>query len=353
MIRKMLLSFTLILLLFFVSACGESTSSNPDSNSNETQSNETNQDSGEAKPTAPDRFLVIGSGPMGSGWYPITTILSEVYMDGFENLNVSQLEGGSTANLRGLEIDDIKLGINFTSDFADALIGDMDFETPLEQLSGMASLYPVYQTIATLQSNTNINTIEDIVSTHIFLGPRGGGGPVAFWRMMAEYGIDEDVITEAGGQISYGNYSDGASMLRDGNVDVFVGGGAPAVAGLLEIEMTRPIKVIPIDKDKLDSISNRGYGISSDVLPAGTYRDLDVDILTYTTVAMFTLRKDLDEEYVYNLTKLFWENIDAFASQLPERASHFTLETAFDGIDIETLHPGAKKYYREVGALND
>jgi len=67
--------------------------------------------------------------------------------------------------------------------------------------------------------------------------------------------------------------------------------------------------------------------------------------------AMLTGRKDLDEEYVYNLTKVFWDNIAEFENQIPDRAKYFTLETALDGIDPDTLHPGAKKYYEEVGEL--
>jgi TRAP transporter TAXI family solute receptor len=169
--------------------------------------------------------------------------------------------------------------------------------------------------------------------------------------MMEEYGITEKSVEEAGGKISYGNYSDGASMMKDGIVDVFVGGGAPQVTSLSEIEMTNPIKVIPIDKEKLESIKKKDYGIASSDLPAGTYKGQEEDIPTYTLVSMFSIRKDLDEEYVYNLSKVFWENIATFEAQLPERAKHFTLDTAVDGINPDTLHPGAKKYLQEAGAL--
>ncbi|WP_044747228.1 TAXI family TRAP transporter solute-binding subunit [Bacillus alveayuensis] len=336
--RKMFLTTIFFVCLFLIlAACGDSKT--------------TTSDHEDGKLKAPDQFLQIGSGPMGSGWYPITTILSELYMDHFDGLKASQLEGGSTANLKSLDVGDIQLGINYTSDFSDAINGTGSFDDKIVSIAAMASLYPVYQTIATLQDRQDIETIEDIVDKHIFLGPKGGGGSVAFWRMMEEYGITEKDVEKAGGKISYGNYSDGASMLADGNVDVFVGGGAPAVTSLQEIELTNPVKVIPIDQDKLDRISQKGYGISNDKIPAGTYKGMEEDVPTYTTVSMLTVRKDLDEEYVYNLTKVFWENLEEFEKQLPERAKHFTLNSVLDGIDPETLHPGAKKYYEEAGAL--
>ncbi|MFP3361430.1 TAXI family TRAP transporter solute-binding subunit, partial [Planococcus sp. SIMBA_143] len=73
-------------------------------------------------------------------------------------------------------------------------------------------------------------------------------------------------------------------MLKDGIVDVFVGGGAPQVTSLQEIEVTKPIKVIPIDEEKLKGIGEKGLGISYDSLPGGTYKGLEEEIPTYTLV---------------------------------------------------------------------
>ncbi|WP_158599071.1 TAXI family TRAP transporter solute-binding subunit [Planococcus salinus] len=336
MMKKILWTAILGMLMIVAAGCGNDSG---------------NAEGSSDKLEAPDKFLQIGTGPMGSGWYPITTGMSEIYMDNFNGLNASQIEGGSTANLKSLDVGDIQLGINYTSDFSDAIAGEGGFTEPLDTVSAIASLYPVYQTIAVLDSNEDIQKIEDIVDKHIFLGPKNGGGPVAFWRMMDEYGITEETIEQAGGQISYGNYNDGASMLVDNSVDVFLGGGAPTVVALQEIELTNQLRVLPIDQDKLDSIKEKDYGISAAPLPAETYKGQDEEVPTYTAVSMMTSRADLDEEYVYNLTKLFWENMDVFEEQIPERAVHFTLDTVLDGIDPETLHPGAKKYYEEQGVL--
>ena len=334
--KKWLFSGLLLLSLLVLGACGGG-------------SGEASGDS-DGKLTAPEKFLTLGSGPMGSGWYPITTTMIDIYSENFSNLNVTQLEGGSTANLKALEVGDIHMGINYTTDFNDALRGEAEFEKPLENIAAFGSLYPVYQTIA-VRADSDIESIEDIFSKHIFLGPQGGGGPAGFWKMMAEYGIDEQAIKKAGGKISYGNYSDGASMLKDNNVDVFLAGGAPFVPALQEMEITTPIRVLSIDEDKLKSVEEKGYGIVAGALPGGTYKNIDEDVPTYVMEAMITVRKDLDEEYVYNLTKVFWENLKAFEETVPERAKDFSLDDVLNGINPEDLHPGAKKYYEEVGAL--
>jgi len=329
-------SMILLIALMVITACGGS-----------------NDEGSEDKADAPDKFLRIATGPMGSGWYPITTVMAEVYMDDFNDLNVSEIEGGSTANLKALEIDDAQLGLNYTSDFIDSLEGRSEFDEPLEMPAAMGSLYPVFQTIATLEGNDDINSIEDIVDKHIFLGPKDGGGPVAFWRMMEVHGIDEKTIKDAGGKFSYGNYSDGASMMKDGVVDVYLAGGAPMVPALQEIDVTNPIKVIPIDEDKLEELKEKDYGISSGELPADTYEKQSEPVPTYTMITMATVRSDMDEEYVYNLTKSFWEAHDKLESQVPTRAKDITIETALEGISEEQLHPGALKYYEEIGAIEE
>ena len=62
-----------------------------------------------------------------------------------------------------------------------------------------------------------------------------------------------------------------------------------------------------IDQDKLDKIKVKDYGISDGAIPVNAYKGMDKEVPTYTTVSMLTICVDLDEEYVYNLTKLFWE----------------------------------------------
>ena len=113
--KKFLWVTILSVLMLIAAGCGNDTG---------------NAEESGGKLEAPDKFLQIGTGPMGSGWYPITTVMSEIYMDNFNGLNASQIEGGSTANLKSIDVGDIQLGINYTSDFSDALAGEGGFEEP-------------------------------------------------------------------------------------------------------------------------------------------------------------------------------------------------------------------------------
>src|SRR5699024_1283639 len=59
--RKSIIISFIILMMLVMAACSD---------------NETSSESSD-KPSAPDKFLTIRSGPMGSGSYPITTTMTE------------------------------------------------------------------------------------------------------------------------------------------------------------------------------------------------------------------------------------------------------------------------------------
>ena len=85
-------------------------------------------------------------------------------------------------------------------------------------------------------------------------------------------------------------------------------------------------------------------------IPAGTYPNQDEDVQTSAIKMVMFCRGDLDEETVYQLTRVFWENIDKLGE------SHRNLnglppEEAVKDIAELPLHPGAEKYYTEIGVL--
>jgi TRAP-type uncharacterized transport system substrate-binding protein len=57
----------------------------------------------------------------------------------------------------------------------------------------------------------------------------------------------------------------------------------------------------------------------------------------------------VDEETVYGITRTLWsENSRKLLDNGHVKGKHITLQTALQGIAVP-LHPGAKRYYRELG----
>ena len=67
--------------------------------------------------------------------------------------------------------------------------------------------------------------------------------------------------------------------------------------------------------------------------------------------AQWVVSSKVDEDLVYNITKSIWnEKSRKLLDKGHAKAKSITAESALDGIGIP-LHPGAERYYKEVGLL--
>ena len=71
---------------------------------------------------------------------------------------------------------------------------------------------------------------------------------------------------------------------------------------------------------------------------------------SWNTAVGIAVRTDVDEETVYNLTKAFWDNLDQVTSDAPW-AKALNVSFAAESRGKIELHPGAARYYREVGVI--
>ena len=68
---------------------------------------------------------------------------------------------------------------------------------------------------------------------------------------------------------------------------------------------------------------------------------------TVAVMAMLAVTDELSEDTVYDITKAIYENADSISHS---KAEFINIDSALDGIGVD-LHPGAEKYYEEVGVL--
>ena len=107
--------------------------------------------------------------------------------------------------------------------------------------------------------------------------------------------------------------------------------------------------MISIDKEVYEKYSKDYPFLGSNVIPAGLYTGVDEDVFTVASPALLSVRKDISEEVVYEVTKAIFEHLDILA-ETHTQGKNIKLETALNGMSIP-LHPGAEKYYKEVGLL--
>ncbi|PHS78853.1 MAG: C4-dicarboxylate ABC transporter substrate-binding protein [Rhodospirillaceae bacterium] len=82
-------------------------------------------------------------------------------------------------------------------------------------------------------------------------------------------------------------------------------------------------------------------------IAAGTYPGQSKDINTIAQPNFLAVNASVDEEHVYQLTKTMYENL-GFLSAIHPATKVMNVKKAMGGLPVP-LHPGAARYYKEVG----
>jgi len=301
-----------------------------------------------AKPAAIDKnsvFITVASGPTSGLYYPIG--------GGFGSVVANDIGFRSSVQSTGASVENINLIMNKKAEIAivmsDAVLqaydafGAFEGQEPKKDLRGLMSLYPNYVQLVTLES-TGIKSFADLKGKRVGVGAPNSGVEVNARLMFEAHGMSYADIRP-----DYLNYGEAIDQMRNGLVDAaFVTSGIPN-ATVMDLGTTNKIRIIPIEGEGMKTLQTKYPFFTSSVIPAGTYGNA-ADINTATIMNILIVQKDLSDEVVYMMTKGFFENIGKIQDTHSAAKKHINMETALEGM-VVPLHPGAERYYKEVGKL--
>ncbi len=289
------------------------------------------------------QFLSITTGGTGGTYYPVGGAIAQTLSENIDYLTVnSQAGNASVANCNLISEGETESALvqNNVAFWAYEGIGAFE-DNKIDSLRGIASLYPEAIQIVALKES-GITSVEDLAGKNVCVGELGSGVHFDVTNILAAHGMTEDDMN-----VDYLSFSEASQKLKDKQIDAaFVTAGYPT-SSITDVNLAREIVIVPIAEDKIAKMIETSPFYAKTVIPAGTYKGIDEDVQTATTMAMWVVSADVDEDLVYEMTKTMWENRAAIESA-HEKGKDITLDTALDGMGIP-LHPGAEKYYEEVG----
>lgn len=201
---------------------------------------------------------------------------------------------------------------------------------------------------------TGLNSIEDIVEQKypITIGYLGACEFV-FHRILEYYGTSWAEAEAWGARsepVSVGSPA-GPEALQAGSIDtafIWTGMPNPPYMGV-----TFDLKLLPIDDPGLVDMFKE-LGFYEVTIPAGTYPFVTEDISTMGDTEFLVVRPDMPEDIVYYTVKALFNHKDIliaanteFESQMaPEAVAASLAQIEQSGLPV---HPGALKFYREMG----
>lgn len=124
--------------------------------------------------------------------------------------------------------------------------------------------------------------------------------------------------------------------------------GAPTTA-ITDLATTNEFNMLSLTDEALSYIGENFPFLVQDNLPAGTYNGIDQETKCVAVQAALVASKDVSEDVVYELLKTMFDS-KADLEQAHAKFQFLDPEYAVSGASVP-LHPGAEKFYKEIGVL--
>ena len=299
------------------------------------------------------QFVTIGTAPVGGAFKPVgDAIASTLNENRGENGWRVQSSGtkGSQQNIRQLDSGDIQLGMSNSAISYHAVRGMPPWDKEYEILA-VVTLAPNVGLFIT-KADSGIRSLADLKGKRVAVGPAGAGFEMFLGPLLEAHGVAYDDFTPVNQ-----TYSDAVGLLGDGNIDAAFMGGAIPTPAVTQACTTHDIFFIPYDETTRQNLvdDNESYPYFQEAfVPAKnqdgkpTYRGMLADFQALNVGSMHLITSaSQDEELIYQITKTIWENRAAITEQ--HRAGRAINEKNAARFTGTPFHPGAIRFYREIG----
>jgi TRAP transporter TAXI family solute receptor len=294
--------------------------------------------------------LKIGAAPAGTASYIRSEALGEAIRRGNPDYDVIVLSGGTATNLERLRRGDIDLSASGGGKEANLKL--LQLSNPEAQLLEGNSISPrESQTLQyIIDPALGITSLPDLIAKKpalkLVIGRKGASPLLSNIEAFQAHGINIEDIEAWGGKLHYETGTKGWSLYKDGLVDAYF---HPSSVPTPEIvEMKRPMRMLPLTEEAIEKLASKWFQPA--VIPKGTYPWLEEDIPTVSAPTLLQCRSEMSEEVVYNITKSIIEGKEYLVSIHPQFEEMLIPEmVVFMDSNLYPLHPGARKYYQEIG----
>ena len=349
---KKTLSLVLALcMVFSLVACGGGSSGSSDSSAAApAASGDSSSSAAPAEAAKPARGNVIwtfGTADTGGSMYPAGAAVSQTWTNNVQGMKCNtQTSTGSFQNVQDVasgEVDvavataDVVLnGYNGTGKFAD--IG------ALSNLRVIGAVYTSVLSVVSLKSS-GMKYVHDLQGKRVAVGPASSATENASLAAFEVMGIDANNTS-----LENLGLGDGADAVGDGILDAATGFAGLPIGGQLNLAATKDIDVLDFTQEELDKILANNAAYIQTPIPAGTYTGVDYETQTFGVKCLIIVKDDVDEDLVYDLCKAMNEGAADMAAGNALLKDMTNPEFLCNQMPIP-LHPGAERYFTEIGAL--
>ncbi len=301
-------------------------------------------------PAMAEEFISIGTGGVTGVYYPtggaICRMMSKTRKEHGIRCAVEST-GGSVYNVNAVRSGELEFGVAQSDVQYKAVNGEGSLADagPNPDLRSVFSIHPEPFTVVA-RADSGITKFEDLAGKRVNVGNPGSGQRDTMEVVMNALGWDMGTFSLA----SELQAAEQSQALCDNNIDAMVYTVGHPSGSIQEATTACDATLVSVSGDAIDKLVADNPYYRTATIPGGMYRGNDADVATFGVGATLVTSASVSEETVYQLVKAVFEDMDGFRGLHPAFANLDPKEMANDGLSAP-LHPGAEKYYREVGLI--
>jgi TRAP transporter TAXI family solute receptor len=182
-------------------------------------------------------------------------------------------------------------------------------------------------------------SLAGFAGKRIGVGPKGGGSGTYTPEIFNILGI--------AATLRNGAWEDNMQQVASGELDGLAAFAGIPMAGLAELDAQLPLDYLQPSPDQIAHVRKEFPELSPSLVPGGTYPSLTTDYHTFGMFSFIVANEDLADDLAYKIVKAVFEHHQDLVDAHPAAK-----ETTPANVDRDTFlpfHPGAVRYYREIG----
>lgn len=291
-----------------------------------------------------EEFINVLTGGTSGVYYPLGVALSKIYGDNIEGARTQvQATKASVENLNLLQAGRGEIGFSLGDSVQMAWEGNQEagFPGKLDKLRGIAAIYSNYIQIVASQES-GIKTLADLKGKSLSVGAPKSGTELNARAILEAAGMSYGDL----GKTEYLPFAESVELIKNRQLNATLQSAGMGVASIRDLATSLPINVVAVPKEEVDKI---GAPYIAAIIPAGTYEGQAEDVPTAAVGNFLITHEGVSEETAYQMTKLLFDNLPALAAA-HAAAKAIDVQKAIEGMPVP-LHPGAERYYKEIGVL--
>jgi uncharacterized protein len=293
-------------------------------------------------------FFRINTGGTAGTYYPIGGLIANaISQPAVPNLVATAVaSNGSVANVNAIAGGGAESGFSQADVAYWAFTGTGTFEgkPKVADLRLIANLYPESFHLV-VRKGANIKSIADLKGKRVSLDEPGSGTLVNARAILTAYGVTEKDI-----KVENLKPNAAGEKVKDNSLDAFFFVGGYPAGAIAELAATGGIDILSITGPEAEKLTKQFGFYSADTIPADTYKGVGA-VKTLAVGAQWVTSAKQDTTLVYNITKALWNDNTRRALDSGHAKGKAIQRTgAIAGAGIP-LHPGAERFYKEVGLL--